>query len=232
MLSKELEHRKEGLTLYHQAIDNEHLVPDTFLSDSRAVATHQDCQELVSHIRGALNQKHEAMEALKQSVSAFNRHFKPQNAFHFNTMPVHESDYLQIAVDVQEFLDHNKIEEYRRRTSEHYKDILGRISMEVGGLMKRRSDVDGVILDINRDFVEKNFAGVIRSIELQASASSDKLMQLLMSIQSFTEENAFSIGELNLFSGDNQEEINRQVVNYLKSLTRQLRTSRNAPPYL
>lgn len=221
-LSKELEHRKEGLALYHQAIDNEHLVPDTFLSDSRAVATHQDCQELLSRLRGALNQKHEAMEALKQSVSAFNRHFKPQNAFHFNTMPVQESDYLQIAADVQEFLDHNKIEEYRRRTSEHYKDILGRISMEVGGLMKRRSDVDGVILDINRDFVEKNFAGVIRSIELQASASSDKLMQLLMSIQSFTEENAFSIGELNLFSGDNQEEINRQVVNYLKSLTRQL----------
>lgn len=221
-LSKELEHRKEGLALYHQAIDTEHLVPDTFLSDSRAVATHQDCQELLSRLRGALNQKHEAMEALKQSVSAFNRHFKPQNAFHFNTMPVQESDYLQIAADVQEFLDHNKIEEYRRRTSEHYKDILGRISMEVGGLMKRRSDVDGVILDINRDFVEKNFAGVIRSIELQASASSDKLMQLLMSIQSFTEENAFSIGELNLFSGDNQEEINRQVVNYLKSLTRQL----------
>lgn len=221
-LSKELEHRQEGLALYHQAIDNEHLVPDSFLSDSRAVATHQDCQELVSHIRGALNQKHEAMEALKQSVSAFNRHFKPQNAFHFNTMPVHESDYMQIAVDVQEFLDHNKIEEYRRRTSEHYKDILGRISTEVGGLMKRRSDVDGVILDINRDFVEKNFAGVIRSIELQASASSDKLMQLLMSIQSFAEENAFSIGELNLFSGENQDDVNRQVVNYLKSLTRQL----------
>lgn len=221
-LSKELEHRQEGLALYHQALDNEHLVPDTFLSDSRAVATHQDCQELLSHMRGALNQKREAMEALKQSVSAFNRHFKPQNAFHFNTMPVHESDYMQIAVDVQEFLDHNKIEEYRRRTSEHYKDILGRISTEVGGLMKRRSDVDGVILDINRDFVEKNFAGVIRSIELQASASSDKLMQLLMSIQSFVEENAFSIGELNLFSGDDQVEVNRQVVNYLKSLTRQL----------
>ncbi len=221
-LSKELEHRQEGLALYHQAIDNEHLVPESFLSDSRTVATHQDCQELLSHLRGALNQKHEAMEALKQSVSAFNRHFKPQNAFHFNTMPVQESDYLQIAADVQEFLDHNKIEEYRRRTSEHYKDILGRISMEVGGLMKRRSDVDGVILDINRDFVEKNFAGVIRSIELQASASSDKLMQLLMSIQSFTEENAFSIGELNLFSGENQDDVNRQVVNYLKSLTRQL----------
>ena len=49
--------------------------------------------------------------------------------------------------------------------------------------MKRRSDVNSVILDINRDFVQKtNFAGVIKSIELRANESSDRLMQLLMSI--------------------------------------------------
>ena len=132
------------------------------------------------------------METLKQVVVNFNRNFKPQNAFHFNTMPVVDSDYIQIAANLQDFLDYNKIEEYRKRTSEHYKDILGRISVEIGELMKRRSDVDKVILDINRDFVEKNFAGVIKSIELQATATSDKLMQLLISIQSYTEENALS----------------------------------------
>ena len=88
--------------------------------------------------------------------------------------------------------------------------------------MKRRSDVDGVILDINRDFVEKNFAGVIKRIELRANELSDKLMQLLMSIRDFTIENEFSIGELNLFSGDNRDEVNRKVVDYLKSLSHQL----------
>ena len=69
---------------------------------------------------------------------------------HFNTMPVTDNDYLEIAADLQDFMDNNKIEEFRRRTSEHYKDILGRISAEIGSLMKRRSDVDGVIQDINR----------------------------------------------------------------------------------
>ena len=70
--------------------------------------------------------------------------------------------------------------------------------------MKRRADVDGVIQDINRDFVEKNFAGVIKSIELRADASSDKLMQLLISIHDYTMDNALTIGELNLFSDNNQ----------------------------
>ena len=219
---RELKHRQDGLVMYLQVIENEHLVPEQMLNDTKTVSTHLDCQELISRMRGAVNRKHESIQRLKEVVLNFNRNFKPQNAFHFNTMPVCDSDYLQIAADLQEFLDNNKIEEFRRRTSEHYKDILGRISVEIGELMKRRSDVDGVILDINRDFVEKNFAGVIRSIELQATSSSDKLMQLLMSIQAYTEENAFSMGDLNLFSNDNHEEVNRQVISYLKSLTHKL----------
>ena len=226
---KNLTHRQDGLKLYHQVVENEHLVPDTYLSDDKSITTHLDCQQLLTQLRGTVNQKRESIDKLKDMVVNFNRNFKPQNAFHFNTMPVTDNDYLQIAVDLQDFMDNNKIEEFRRRTSEHYKDILGRISTEIGALMKRRSDVDGVILDINRDFVEKNFAGVIRSIELRANESSDKLMQLLMSIHDYTVENEFSIGELNLFSGDNRDEVNRKVVDYLKSLSHQLQNEPNRP---
>ena len=226
---KNLTHRRDGLNQYHQVVENEHLVPDTFLSDDKVVTTNQDCQQLLSQLRGTVNQKRESIDKLKDTVVCFNRNFKPQNTFHFNTMPVTDNDYLQIAVDLQDFMDNNKIEEFRRRTSEHYKDILGRISTEIGALMKRRSDVDGVILDINRDFVEKNFAGVIKSIELRANESSDKLMQLLMSIHDYTVENALSIGELNLFSNGNRDEVNRKVVDYLKSLSHQLQNEPNRP---
>ena len=198
-IQKDLAHRRDGLNQYHQVIENEHLVPNDYLADNKVKSTNLDCLQLISQLRGTINQKREAIEILKGTVVNFNRNFKPQNAFHFNTIPITDADYMQIAVDLQEFIDNNKIEEYRRRTSEHYKDILGRISTEVGALMKRRSDVDGVILDINRDFVEKNFAGVIKSIELRANESSDKLMQLLISIHNYCIENALSIGELNLF---------------------------------
>lgn len=225
----DLEHRRDGLTQYHQVVEKEHLVPDTYLTDDTMIPTHQDCQQLLIQLRGTVNQKRESIDKLKDMVVSFNRYFKPQNAFHFNTMPVTDSEYLQIAVDLQDFMDNNKIEEFRRRTSEHYKDILGRVSTEIGALMKRRSDVDGVILDINRDFVEKNFAGVIKSIELRANESSDKLMQLLMSIHDYTVENALSIGELNLFSSDNRDEVNRKVVDYLKSLSHQLQNEPNRP---
>lgn len=214
--------RKEGLKQYHAMIDHEHLVPDDFMSDVEQNATKKPCQDLIAELRGVVNQKHETFDSMKGIVAAFNRNFKPQNAFGFNTAPVSDHDYLAIAMGLQEFIDNNKIEEYRSRTSEHYKDILQRISVEVGGLMKRRSDVDGIIQEINRDFVEKNFVGVIRSIALRSEESSDRLMRLLASIQSYTEEHALSMGELNLFSGDDRDEVNLRVVDYLKKLTHQL----------
>lgn len=130
--------------------------------------------------------------------------------------------YFNMLCIISFLLIYNKIEEFRKRTSEHYKDIIGRISSEVGALMNRRSNVDAIIQDINRDFIEKNFAGVIKSIELRAIESSDKLMQLLIVIHDFTEENAHSIGEMNLFSNDDRDEINLKVVDYLKTLTRLL----------
>ena len=228
-LHNELLHMREGLELYHQMVENEHLVPDTFLSDDKTKNTELDCQQLLSQFRGTVNQKRESIEKLKSLVVNFNRNFKPQNAFHFNTMPITDNDYLQIAFDLQDFMDNNKIEDFRRRTSEHYKDILGRISTEIGSLMKRRSDVDGVIQDINRDFIEKNFAGVIKSIELKSDESSDKLMKLLISIHDYAVENALSIGELNLFSSNNRDEVNHKVVDYLKSLSHQLHNEPNRP---
>lgn len=227
LLQNELVKRRDGLNLYHQVVENEHIIPANFIADNRTIQTEQTIQQLLSQLRGSVNQKRESIDRLKDFVVSFNRNFKPQNAFHFNTMPVTDSDYLQIAADLQDFMDNNKIEDFRQRTSEHYKDILGRISSEIGALMKRRSDVDKVILDINRDFVEKNFAGVIRSIELRANESSDKLMHLLMSIHDYTVENLFSIGELNLFSNDNRDEVNLKVVDYLKRLSHQLQNEPN-----
>ena len=100
----ELTHRREGLTLYHQMVENEHLVPDAFLSDDKMKKTELDCQQLLSQLRGTVNQKRESIDKLKSIVVSFNRNFKPQNAFHFNTMPVTDNDYLEIAADLQDFI--------------------------------------------------------------------------------------------------------------------------------
>lgn len=231
-ISEKLEEQKainDGIKQYQDLVDKEHIVPQGLYNDSLKKETTKTCQDLIAMFRGSVNSKQQSLESLKMTVNNFNKNFKPQNAFNFNTIPQTDLDYLSIAIDIQEFLDNGKIEEFRVRTSNHYKDILQRISKEVGSLLKRRSDVDVVIKEINRDFIEKNFAGVIRSIELQSTDSSDKLMKLLISIYNYTyiEENYLSMGEMNLFSGDNVNDVNKKVLDYLRSLTSEFQNNPN-----
>lgn len=115
----------------------------------------------------------------------------------------------------------NKLEEYRRRTSERYVDILARVSKEMGELDD--SEVEKTINAINIDFKERNFVGVIKHIALRSVASSDKMVQLMKRIKDFYEENRHNMGEMNLFSTANRDEVNRKAIEHLldfmKSLT-------------
>ena len=116
-------------------------------------------------------------------------------------------------------MEQNKIEDYRGRTSDRYMEILQRVSREIGELSGFGSQVEKIIREINYDFKEKNFVGAIRSIEIRSTDSGDKMVQLLLKIKEFTDDNAFRLGGINLFSeGDSRDEVNRRAVRYLEDL--------------
>ena len=218
---------QEGIFLYKQIIDIEHLLTDTYLQDEKTIQTAKSCQTIITELRGAINDKKRKQEDLKRNTNTFNSHFEPNNTFHFFTTPVYDDDYINIALSLQDFVDNNKIEEYRKRTNEHYHNILQGVSREVGNLMKNQSEIEKVIREINRDFVERNFAGVIKSIELRAEPSDDSMMRLLLKIKSFTDENQLNMGVTNLFSDYNKDEVNRVVVDYLTKFMKQLQKESN-----
>ena len=218
---------KDGLALYKQAIEIEHLLTEIYLQDEKCLQNAKSCQTVIAELRGAINDKKRKQEELKRNVNVFNSHFSPDNTFHFATVPVTDEDYTEIALSLQEFVDNNKIEEYRKRTSEHYQNILQGVSREVGNLMNHQSEIEKVINEINRDFIERNFAGVIKSIELRAEQSDNSMMRLLQRIKAFTDENFLNMGEINLFSDNNKDEINRKVVDYLIQFMKYLQKEPN-----
>ena len=212
---------KEGLKQYEQLCHVENILPEAFFHDDTATPSSQPLTDLVVQMRGAVNKKRLKMEELKRATNAFNSHFGANNTFHF-VMPQYDEDYLSFALNLQEFIENDKIEMYRARVSEHYNTILRSVSREVGLLMNHSAEIRTVINEVNRNFQERNFAGVIRSIELRAEESSDRMMLLLRQIRDFTEENALNIGELNLFSGGDHDKVNQRVVEYLKRFMQQL----------
>ena len=218
---------KEGLEQYRVAIEVEHLLSDMYLQEERSIPTAKTCQLIISELRGALQAKNGKQNDLKSKVRAFNGHFNADNIFHFNTTPFDDRDYVDIALSLSEFVEKDKIEEYRKRTSEHYQSILQAVSREVGNLLTHQSEIEKVIREINRDFVERNFAGVIKSIELRTEQSDDSMMRLLQKIKDFTDEQDFNLGASNLFSAGNKDDVNRKAVDYLLRFMKQLQKEPN-----
>ena len=145
-------------------------------------------------------------ENFKKSINLFNSNFTARNTFSFPQSLSCDSDYMDFASNLCEFVENNKITEYQNRISERYVNIIRRISKETGELTQSESLINKTIKDINDDFVKRNFAGVIRSIELRPLPSNDKLMQLLIEIKNFNDENTFNMGGMDLFSRERESQ--------------------------
>ena len=200
---------------------DENLCPPYFVEaqESQSLRTPGQAVDDLTSIIVSRQSRH---DQFKGSVNVFKSHFSAKNTFNFRMDLTLDEDFMEFANNLDEFLVNNKIEEYRRRTSERYVDILARVSKEMGELTRHESDVDKIIHDINSDFRERNFAGVIKLIALQHVPSADKMVQLMKRIKDFNDDNQFAMGEMNLFSTVNRDEVNQKAVGYLLDFMKSL----------
>lgn len=227
-LEKELTERKQekvgiddGLQKAKRFVEDDNLCPP-FWPEVEERQTLDKPDLVVSHLTSNIVSRQKCNERLKSCVNVFKGNFTAKNTFCFRMELAVDEDYLDFANNLADFLIYNKIEEYRRRTSERYVDILARVSKEMGELTRHGSDVDKIIHDINNDFRERNFAGVIKLIALQSVPSADGMVRLMMRIKEFNDENQYAMGELNLFSSANRDEVNQKAVGYLLDFMKSL----------
>ena len=227
-LGKELAERKDEKRLLDENLQkaenfahDETLCPP-MLAEAKERQTLRTPGQAVDEVTGIIVSRQKSQDKLKSTVNVFKGNFTAKNTFNFRTELALDEDYLDFANNLEDFLTYNKIEEFRRRTSERYVDILGRVSKEMGDLTRHESDVDKVIYDINNDFRKRNFAGVIKLIALQPVPSADKMVLLMKRIKDFHDDNQYAMGELNLFSSANRDEVNQKAVGHLLDLMKSL----------
>lgn len=193
------------------------------LAEAKEKQTLRTPGQAVDELKEIIFSRQSKHNQFKQSINVFKSNFSAKNTFSFRTELTIDEDYLDFANNLDDFIINNKLEEYRRRTSERYVNILARVSKEMGELTRHESDVDKIIHDINNDFKERNFVGVIKLIALQSVPSADKMVQLMKRIKEFNDDNQFAMGEMNLFSTANRDDVNLKAVGHLldfmKSLT-------------
>ena len=227
-LGKELAERKDEKRLIDENLQkaenfahDEKLCPP-MLAEAKERQTLRTPGQAVEELTGIIVSRQKSYDKLKGAVNLFKGNFTTKNTFNFRMELTLDDDYLDFANNLEDFLTYNKIEEFRRRTSERYVDILARVSKEMGDLTKHESDVDKIIHDINNDFRERNFAGVIKLIALQPVPSADKMVLLMKRIKEFNDDNLYAMGELNLFSTANRDEVNEKAVGYLLDFMKSL----------
>lgn len=228
-IGKELsEHREEKKHLEDELQKAERFAHDDnlcppMLAEAKEKQTLLTPGQAVDELTGIIVSRQSKHNQFKQNINVFKSNFSAKNTFSFRTELTIDEDYLDFANNLDDFLINNKLEEYRRRTSERYVNILARVSKEMGELTRHESDVDKIIHDINNDFKERNFVGVIKLIALQSVPSADKMVQLMKRIKEFNDDNQFVMGEMNLFSTTNRDDVNQKAVGHLldfmKSLT-------------
>jgi hypothetical protein len=189
------------------------------LVDAREKATQKPLDDILEELRNKLQAQQSLFDSFKGAVQMFKANFSAQNYFNFRTELNSDEDYMEYAAELHEFISNQKIEEYRVRTSQDYAYLIQRISREVGDQLTHRGQITATIHDINRDFRENNFTGVIKDIELRDQPSNDPMMNSLLNIKTFNDENLFNIGQVNLFSDEKAvAETNSRAVALLMSL--------------
>lgn len=192
-------------------------------AENNIIETVKALSEILSDLKNRVMTLSRNRDSFINAVKQFKANFTPQNTFHFATEFNTESDYANFAANLSEFIGNDMIESYRQRVSDHYARILRTIGIETGNLMSNRSQVQATVNEINRDFRENNFVGVVKEIELRISDSSDRLVQHLLVIKKFNDEHGDSIGEMDLFTDESQRtQNNHRAVELLTMLMDEL----------
>ena len=177
---------------------------------------------LIDTLNGRIYTILERYNDLQSAINKFLANFSAQNIFGFKMNLLDKDDFTAFAEMLYEFLEEDKIVQFEKRVNERFATLIRQIGKETTELTSKGGEIQKVITEINRDFEERNFAGVIKSIRLQLSESQNAIVVLLQAIKQFNDKNSMSLGVVNLFSSGDNEGQNKKAISLLKEFAREI----------
>jgi hypothetical protein len=159
---------------------------------------------------------------LQMATNKFTGKFNSNNIFGFKQSIIARDEIISFAQMLDEFIEENKIAQYEKRVNERFATLIRQIGKETNELTSKGGEIQKVITEINRDFEERNFAGVIKSIRLQLSESKNNIVALLKAIKEFNDQNSMGLGVVDLFSTGDNESKNRKAITLLKEFAKEI----------
>ena len=228
-INKTLSAFTEDLTTFETFKNSEVFLPlEHFVGNfSNENKTEIRVTEIVNQIYQAHYQSKDRLTDLQEAINKFSGNFQENNLFCFKTKFISRTDYFEFADNLQEFIENDKISEFKTRIEERFAHIIRQIGAETNELISKEGEISQVVKDINADFEVRNFVGAIKKMELRTQTSSNTIFQLLVEIKKFNDENLYELGEVNLFATNQQGNKNEKAISFLKQLSKEMNNSRD-----
>ena len=224
-LSNRLTTISEGLTTYDSFKQTAHYLQIAEFESAqqgKAEESNMGLKELIDALSGKIYTIMERYNDLRMAINKFLGNFSPENVFNFKTNLVEHEEFIAFAEMLFEFLEEDKILQYEKRVNERFATLIRQIGIETNTLTSKAGEIQKVIAEINRDFEERNFAGVIKSIRLQLSESKNNIVALLQAIKQFNDQNSMGLGVVDLFSTGDNEGKNKKAISLLKEFAKEI----------
>ena len=162
-------------------------------------------------------------DELRKTATDFLGKFSENNIFKFKKQIAGDAEFLSFAEMLADFVGERKIERIEKEVNERFALIVSTIGQETTNLQAESGKIQSLVTKINNDFVERDFGkGIIKKIELKIEDSKNEIVQLLLMIKKFNDENTMEFGAPNLFSSDNQDKKNKDAVDLLKQFVKKI----------
>src|SRR5690606_28521060 len=188
--------------------------------------TDNSCPDIINEIRTTDNTITRRYIELQEAINKFTGNFQENNLFSFKVKLAERNEFFEFAEMLKEFVEENKIAEYKQRVEERFAHIIRQIGRETNSLIEKEGEISKIITEINNDFITRNFVGAIKSMELKTIESKNKIFTLLVEIKKFNDENVFNLGKPDLFSTDDQGEKNKRAISLLIQLIKEMSISK------
>jgi hypothetical protein len=106
------------------------------------------------------------------------------------SLPTLDTDFINFAIDLKEFIEEDKINQFEKRVNERFSHIIQQIGNETTDLISKEAEIEKIIKKINNDFISKNFVEAIKEMEMRTQKSSnpvvlEQLFSLILFKKSF-----------------------------------------------
>jgi hypothetical protein len=200
-------------------------IADYFGNLNLNLPTEKRVKTLIDEVKSIHYEKlHNRKDELRNTATDFLGKFSENNIFKFKKVIPNESALLAFAEMLSDFVEERKIERIEKEVNERFAFIVSTIGTETDNLLAQSGEIQKIITKINNDFVERESigAGVIKKIELKVEGSKNEIVQLLLMIKKFNDENTMEFGKPNLFSSGNQEKKNKYAIDLLKQFVKKI----------